>query len=164
MVSYKVVAGKNGKPRAEKVRFPGQFKPGSLSAIFTSLFVCFLVGSAYLGRISWLVPVVYGAVSSITFLAYGWDKLSARLGNWRTRESALQFMALVGGWPGGLAAQKLLRHKSSKQEFLNTFWVTVFLNLLVIGYLVWSGSAGSLNQQIDEVWQNVVLQIDTSGV
>jgi len=63
-------------------------------------------------------------------------------------------MGLVGGWPGALAAQRLLRHKSSKQEFLSVFWVTVFLNVVAVGYLVWSGDAGFINQLIDAFWQN----------
>jgi uncharacterized membrane protein YsdA (DUF1294 family) len=60
-------------------------------------------------------------------------------------------MGLVGGWPGGLAAQRLLRHKSSKQEFLFAFWVTVFLNVTAIGYLVWNGDAGFINQVINRL-------------
>lgn len=164
IVSYVTAKGKNGKTRAEKVRFTNQIKPtklsagkrqsNSLSLPFATLFVCFLLVSVYFNRISWLVLVAYFAASFVTFFAYGWDKLSARRGNWRTSESSLHFMGLVGGWPGALAAQRLLRHKSSKQEFLSVFWVTVFLNVVAVGYLVWSGDAGFIKQLIDGVWQN----------
>lgn len=37
-------------------------------------------------------------------------------------------MALLGGWPGALLAQQVLRHKSAKAEFRQVFWVTVLLN------------------------------------
>lgn len=164
VVSYEMAKGKDGKSRAEKVRFSGQVKPkkqsvkkrssGSLPVVFTSLFVCALILSAYFERISWLVVVVYATTSVATFFSYGWDKSSARLGKWRTRESTLHLMAVVGGWPGGLTAQRLLRHKSSKQEFLSAFWVTVFLNVVAVGYLVWSGDASLINHLIDGVWQN----------
>jgi len=164
IVSYEVTKGKDGKSRAEKVRFSNQSQPkrqsagrrqnGSLPVLFTVLFVCFLLVAAYFNRISWLVVVLYFAASLITFFTYGWDKSSARLGNWRTPEYNLHLMGLVGGWPGALAAQRLLRHKSSKQEFLSVFWVTVFLNVAAVGFLVWSGDTGFINQLIDEVWQN----------
>jgi uncharacterized membrane protein YsdA (DUF1294 family)/cold shock CspA family protein len=163
IVYYEMAEDKNGKSRAEKVRFAGQGQPGkgsvrqrqsgSLPVIFTSVFVCFVIVSAYFDRIPWIVVVAYGAVSVVTFFAYAWDKSSARLGNWRTPESTLHFMGLVGGWPGGLAAQRLLRHKSSKQEFLFAFWVTVFLNVTAIGYLVWNGDEGFISQVINRVWQ-----------
>lgn len=162
-VSYELAKGQNGKSRAVKVLFAGQSKPQKRSArrrqrsplpvIFIGLFMSFLIVSASFHRVSWLLVAAYVSASVITFFSYGWDKSSARLGNWRTPESSLHLMGLVGGWPGGFAAQRLLRHKSSKREFLTTFWVTVFLNVLAFCYLVWTGEAGFINQLIDNVWQ-----------
>ena len=164
IVSYEVAKGENGKSRAENVCFLGESQPkppstreaksGAFPVVFTALFVCFVLVSAYFGRISWLIVVTYVAASLVTFVAYGWDKSSARLGNWRTPESTLHTMGLFGGWPGGLAAQRLLRHKSSKQDFQSTFWVTVFVNVLALGYLVWRGEAGFMIQWITSLWQN----------
>lgn len=152
LVSYETAPGENGKTKAVAVRFLEQSKTTkqstgkrhrlSFAVIFTSLFVCFLFASVYFNRIPWLVPVVYLAASCITFIAYAWDKSAARRGKWRTAESSLHLMALAGGWPGALAAQRLLRHKSSKQKFLVLFWMTVVLNVVAMGYLVWHGAAG----------------------
>lgn len=174
IVSYQITTDTNGKSRAEKVRFSDQPKPQQKSSVkrqgsawpvtFVSLFLCFIVASAFLNRISWVVVGACGAMSLATFFAYGWDKSSARLGNWRTPESTLHLMGLVGGWPGGLAAQRLLRHKSSKQEFLSAFWVTAFLNVVAIGYLVWSGEAGFINQLINELWRTAAQQIVASDI
>ncbi len=79
---------------------------------------------------------------------------AARLGKWRTPESTLHAMGLLGGWPGGLAAQRFLRHKSSKRALLATFWFTVVLNVLAAGYLVWVGDAGLINRLIHQAFQN----------
>jgi uncharacterized membrane protein YsdA (DUF1294 family) len=62
------------------------------------------------------------------FFAYAFDKAAARAGRWRTAEATLLLLGLVGGWPGALLAQQLLRHKSSKAPFRAAFWVTVALN------------------------------------
>ena len=72
--------------------------------------------------------LVYIAGSVITFLAYARDKSAARNNRWRTPESTLHLLSLIGGWPGALVAQRVLRHKSSKQPFRTVFWGTVLLN------------------------------------
>jgi uncharacterized membrane protein YsdA (DUF1294 family) len=38
----------------------------------------------------------------------------------------------VGGWPGGLLAQRVVRHKSSKAAFLVKFRVTVVLHVTAL--------------------------------
>jgi uncharacterized membrane protein YsdA (DUF1294 family) len=78
---------------------------------------------------------VYLGLSLITFAVYAWDKSSARRGGWRVSEAKLHILSLVGGWPGALCAQQVLRHKSSKQPFRRVFWTTVFINLIALLYL-----------------------------
>ncbi|QDT89948.1 DUF1294 domain-containing protein [Gimesia algae] len=152
-VSYEMAHEENGKVRAENVRFSDQSVGKRLRSApavsFTVLFVIFLLVSVYFHRISWLVLAGYFVVSCITFIAYAWDKSAAQRGKWRTAESTLHVMALLGGWPGALAAQRLLRHKSSKQKFLVVFWLTVFLNVAAVGYFVWSGNTDLINQLIN---------------
>lgn len=155
VVTYEIAQGQNGKTRAENVRFAGQTESPKQSAgrrrngrwpvIVVSLFACFLVISAALSRLPWIVVGAYGVMSLVTFAAYGWDKFSARRGKWRTPESTLHLMGLAGGWPGALVAQSLLRHKSSKQKFLLVLWGTVTLNVVALSYLVWSGDANFIN-------------------
>jgi uncharacterized membrane protein YsdA (DUF1294 family)/cold shock CspA family protein len=72
----------------------------------------------------------YLALSAATFIAYAADKAAAASGSWRTPESTLHLLAVAGGWPGALLAQQWLRHKSTKTEFRQVFWGTVFLNAL----------------------------------
>ena len=46
----------------------------------------------------------------------------------------MHWLSLLGGWPGALVAQQVLRHKSSKQSFRIVFWITVTINC---GALAW---------------------------
>ena len=84
-----------------------------------------------------LLIAIYFVMSLLTFLIYAWDKRAAQKGNWRTKESTLHLLSLIGGWPGALIAQNRLRHKSKKQPFKTIFWITVFSNniLLVLIYM-----------------------------
>jgi uncharacterized membrane protein YsdA (DUF1294 family) len=80
-----------------------------------------------------LFAIGYLLASLACFLLYGHDKNAAEGGEWRISEAALLMTGLIGGWPGGLVAQQLFRHKTSKVSFQVVFWVTVFIN--VVGVL-----------------------------
>ncbi|WP_417910014.1 DUF1294 domain-containing protein [Candidatus Electronema sp. PJ] len=70
----------------------------------------------------------YLLISLLTFVIYAKDKSAAAKGSWRIPENTLHFLALIGGWPGALLAQQVLRHKSKKQPFRFVFYLTVLLN------------------------------------
>ena len=87
--------------------------------------------------------VVYLIVVAITsvwaFVAYGIDKRLAQTGRRRVSEKRLHLIALAGGWPGALAAQRVFRHKTQKLSFRLVFWMVVVLHLGLVGsvaYLV----------------------------
>ena len=86
-----------------------------------------------------IILTLYLIASIITFLAYAHDKSAVKHNRWRTKESTLHSLALLGGWAGALLAQKILRHKSSKASFQRVFWVTVVVNVAVVGWLVTTG-------------------------
>jgi uncharacterized membrane protein YsdA (DUF1294 family) len=86
-----------------------------------------------------VILTIYLIASVITFLVYAQDKSAAKHGRWRTKESTLHGLALTGGWPGALLAQKVLRHKSSKAAFQRVFWLTVVVNVGVVGWLMNTG-------------------------
>lgn len=83
-----------------------------------------------------LIPALYGITSVVAFAAYRIDKTAAQKGRWRIPEATLHLLALIGGWPGALIAQQLLRHKTRKQPFRSVFWITVVLNILALGWMV----------------------------
>ncbi len=146
-VSFQVELGPQGKKRAinAEVVYPKrpvatlQRDRGSTQSGTATLFVIpafgvvLLLGHVWGAPPAWLLWAYLG-LSLLTFLVYAMDKSAAQKGARRTSEQTLHGLALLGGWPGALIAQQILRHKSSKQEFRVVFWGTVVLN--VVGFVV----------------------------
>ncbi len=103
--------------------------------------VAFLVGIAagVMGEVFPLwIGAVYFAVSLVTVGFYAWDKNRARKSGGRTPEITLHLLELLGGWPGALLAQRILRHKNLKVSYQVTFWLIVLLHL---GAWAWAVAA-----------------------
>ena len=84
------------------------------------------------------VHVLYAGASALCFALYAVDKQGAIHGRDRLPESTLLWLGLVGGWPGAILAQELLRHKTSKRTFRIRFWLSVVANLAIFA---WAGIA-----------------------
>lgn len=84
-----------------------------------------------------LLALVYLVMSLVCFVAYWHDKRQAVAGMRRTPEARLHLFELLGGWPGGLLAQRLIRHKNRKLPYQLRFWFIVLLHLGVFG--AWVG-------------------------
>lgn len=142
LFSYELELDERKRPRAKSVARVGEKivkapdGRGAKAPLFGMTFCLFLLGCVATGLLPFKVVLVYAAASLITFVAYWLDKSAAQAGRWRTAESTLHLFALAGGWPGALAAQRVLRHKSIKQEFQSVFWVTVLLNCGAMAYLL----------------------------
>lgn len=148
IVSFEVETAPNGKKRAKhvelvrpaarrlvrqpKYRGPAQWGTATLLAIPAFALLYLLV--AALWQPSPKVASAYAIFSVCTFGAYALDKSAARSGQYRIPERSLHMVSLLGGWPGALIAQQVLRHKTTKQGFRELFWVTVVLN--VVGFVV----------------------------
>ena len=107
------------------------------AALWLGALVCAAL-AATVGLLPWVLPA-YALLSLCCGAVYWYDKRQAQAGAWRTPESTLHWLALLGGWPGALLAQQWLRHKSSKTAFRRVFWCTVALNLLALValHLLW---------------------------
>jgi uncharacterized membrane protein YsdA (DUF1294 family) len=104
--------------------------------VVATLFLAMLCVGAARGTLPAAVPALYVVASIAAAVAYATDKSAAERGAWRTRERTLHLVALIGGWPGALIAQTLLRHKTRKPSFRFAFWATVVLNCGVLAW-VW---------------------------
>ena len=80
-------------------------------------------------RVPFWVGLAYVGMSLIALLVYADDKDAAQRGRWRTSEQTLLTIGLLGGWPGALVAQRLLRHKTRKATFQGPFWASVLVNI-----------------------------------
>jgi uncharacterized membrane protein YsdA (DUF1294 family)/cold shock CspA family protein len=129
-----------GRPRAEQIVYSGALPVPSGRGIvpfgLAGLALFAVSGASATGRLPSFASGWYVAASIVAFLVYAKDKWAARGGHWRTQENTLHLLSLVGGWPGALAAQALLRHKSRKQSFRVVFWCTVVLNCAALGWLL----------------------------
>ncbi len=90
----------------------------------------------WLGEVPVLVVGAYVLLSGVAVVAYRGDKSAAILGTWRTSESTLHLIALLGGWPGAMVARQVLRHKTTKQPFRTIFWCTVLINTIALCWYV----------------------------
>ncbi|MBC7760870.1 MAG: DUF1294 domain-containing protein [Candidatus Saccharibacteria bacterium] len=102
---------------------------GSYVAIAVFI-VIYLVGAVYWPRQLWVVGL-YLAASLICFALYAIDKRRAMVAGWRISERTLLFWGFIGGWPGAIVAQQVLRHKTRKKSFREAFWATVLVNIVL---------------------------------
>ena len=142
IVTYEISVNKKGQPRAENVAFVGDRTPirnspqkNTFPQIFAVFFLAFIAVAVFTGNLPGFILGLYFGASAIAFLAYAIDKSAAKNDRRRTQESTLHLFALIGGWPGALFAQRMLRHKSKKQSFQVTFWFTVAINCSALGWL-----------------------------
>jgi len=142
IVSYELKTDAKGRAQAECVAFVGETLPstsssgkGKAALILAVGFLVFVAGEVLVHKLPVAVLGLYLIASVVAFIAYAIDKSAARNDRWRTAENTLHLFAVLGGWPGALAAQRLLHHKSRKPSFQIAFWLTVILNCGVLGWL-----------------------------
>ena len=139
-VNYVVGFDNQNRRCATQVVFIGRTTDndrGKLKSIlieFSILFLMTVVVSVLFFNLPVFILIIYVLMSLLTFFMYWLDKSAARKNKWRTKESTLQLMALIGGWPGAIWGQQLFRHKTKKATFQVAFWVVITIN---IGVFVW---------------------------
>ena len=146
VVTYAIGKDEQGRLQAQQVTFAGEKRKIKAAKSATKwplycvlVFAVVLAAAVATAKLPLYVPLLYAGLSVLTFITYWLDKRKAQAGRWRTPESTLQFMALLGGWPGALLAQSYLRHKSQKRLFLRLFWCMVLVNLTITGWAINAG-------------------------
>lgn len=149
--SIRFILGKDseGRLQGSNITFKGErskraskprksSKPRKLKLSFAILIACLYFAALAAAIVIWqqtiYILVSHIAFSFLTFSSYAKDKYQAEKKRWRVKESRLHFYSLIGGWPGALVAQQMLRHKTSKLSFQSTFWLSVLLSLGVTAY------------------------------
>lgn len=147
VITYTAVQESGGRFKAAAVRFSRSatgakaprrqnVRTGTTGAVICVAFCAIVVGTALYGALPLALAAFYAFACVVAFAAYAIDKSAAQHNRWRTQESTLHLLGLIGGWPGAYLAQRLLRHKSSKTEFQSVFWVTAALNAAATFYLL----------------------------
>tara|TARA_R110002126_G_scaffold8953_7_gene41163 strand:+ start:5564 stop:6157 length:594 start_codon:yes stop_codon:yes gene_type:complete len=143
VVTYSIAKDPQGRNQAQQVSYAGEKlvvksarAAGSWSLKIVAGFFLLLAAGFWFGKLHYYVLACYAVLSIITYAMYAWDKRQAKNADQRTRESTLQLMALIGGWPGALLAQNYIRHKSKKRSFRLVFCATVLLNIVALVGLI----------------------------
>ena len=154
IVTYDLKTDACGRAQAESVAFVGELTPTATSGrrntpvILAAAFLILVGAAAFAGKLPFAVLGLYLVASVVTFIAYALDKSAARNDQRRTPESTLHLFSVAGGWPGALAAQGLLRHKSRKQSFQFVFWITALLNCGALAWLLSPSGAAALRLMV----------------
>jgi uncharacterized membrane protein YsdA (DUF1294 family)/cold shock CspA family protein len=143
-VTYAELRDERNRARASEVRYLGAVSANRAGAsgiapalAVATLFFSLLVGLLVLEKLPVTLLAAYGLFSGVAFLMYGADKSAAEQGSWRTSESTLHTIALLGGWPGALVARRVFRHKTIKQPFRTIFGFTVIANCVALAWFVY---------------------------
>ena len=156
LISYELATDEQGRFKAAGIRFVA-LRPKKDVSSNRAAWPRKVIGAAFLVllALAWLssrmplaVLLAYAGASLVALVLYGADKSAAENNRWRTPESTLHVVALLGGWPGALIAQGIFRHKSKKAEFQTIFWTTVVLNCAALLWLLESGKAVAINRAI----------------
>lgn len=74
--------------------------------------------------------------NATVFMVYGFDKIKAENGTWRTPERTLLTYAFWGASPGALLACQLFRHKLRKARFFDRLMRIAIVQVVLAGLFI----------------------------
>ncbi len=78
------------------------------------------------------IIIYFIIINVIAFLAMYIDKKKAEKGKWRTKESTLLIIALIGGSIGAIIGMYTFHHKTQKPRFYIGIPVMIVLQILIL--------------------------------
>jgi uncharacterized membrane protein YsdA (DUF1294 family)/cold shock CspA family protein len=148
-VSFTLGRGTDGRPAAKQVKIAGAnplnvearrrgaaptpAAPGiGVRGVTAGSIVALALVDYLLGRTPVWLSIAYLVLGVVSIAVYWFDKRAAEADRWRVTEKSLHLIDAIGGIAGGLVAQQLLRHKTSKQSFIV---VTVLIAIVHVAVL-----------------------------
>ena len=152
-LEYNVQVDANGRYKATQVSYlkasqtqkSGRSTPQNQSKsaqklqpmqILSIAYIIVLAGLTVFGLLNGMVLLLISLMNVMSYWFYAQDKEAAQLGNRRVPENTLHILSFLGGWPAAWLAQQRLRHKTQKQPFRKIYFCTIFLNILLILWLI----------------------------
>jgi len=108
-----------------------------LTLVLMTGYAAVLGWAVWLRHLPWWVLAASLLLNMATFFVYWLDKYAAQQRHWRTPEVHLHAWALAGGWGGAWWAQRILRHKISKESFMSQYWLAAIVHCAVVGVWLW---------------------------
>ncbi|WP_196260362.1 DUF1294 domain-containing protein [Pelagibacterium limicola] len=146
-VEFEIGVGRQGKHAALRVRprlayVPGRggtpeyFERDSIRVWLATGLIALAFAVAILDRAPILLTGIYLAMGAGAFGLYWLDKKMAGSGGWRVSEASLHLVDMAFGSAGGLLAQQVLRHKTSKPAFAGISYLIAGLHVTLLGGLL----------------------------
>ncbi|MGM8870066.1 DUF1294 domain-containing protein [Psychrobacter sp. 2Y5] len=133
--------------RNSKRKQQADFEAGQTKRLFLGVgFYAVLILLAVMGDLSWLIMAWYVVLGILTYITYARDKAAAQNNEWRTPESTLHLLSILGGWVGAMVAQTYLRHKSQKPDFRLAYYLTVVINLAGLLFIMAGGGLETIGK------------------
>jgi uncharacterized membrane protein YsdA (DUF1294 family)/cold shock CspA family protein len=128
-VEFKVEQKPKGPTATSVIAGRVSYSPSLIygSVALVTILVVILLMHPYHILLSYLV-----AINITTFLLYGYDKYIASTEKVRVPEKTLHLLAVLGGSPAGLIAQRFFRHKTLKESFQIIYWVIVLIQIALL--------------------------------
>jgi uncharacterized membrane protein YsdA (DUF1294 family)/cold shock CspA family protein len=116
---------RNAAPRAPRLPDGATVRLAVVAVIAVAVGAAALAGGPSLG---WL-PLLYLVAGLVSIAVYWIDKTAAEADRWRIPERTLHLVDLCFGIGGGLLAQAMLRHKTSKPDFARVTYAIATIHL-----------------------------------
>jgi uncharacterized membrane protein YsdA (DUF1294 family)/cold shock CspA family protein len=151
-VTFHLVTGREGKPAAWQIEFVApaarplrqrQGQPGSgsvpmrrtIRVVAALMFATAIIAAIVIGAVTLWYVLPYLLMGPVTFGVYWFDKRASEQSGWRVPEATLHAFDLCFGIVGGLFAQGILRHKTSKPIY------TLMSTAILIAHIALLGGA-----------------------